>query len=72
MARAVIHRADGHVEDIPSKLVTRLRARDRVVIETAGGGGFGDPARRDAVSLQADMDNGKVSAGQAAKACRAD
>ena len=45
MAPAVIYRADGRIEKIPSKLVTQLRARDRVVIETAGGGGFGDPTR---------------------------
>lgn len=71
MARGIIHRADGRVEEIPSKLVTLLRARDRVVIETAGGGGFGDPARRDAGLVQADVDNGKVSAEQAQKAYRA-
>lgn len=71
MARAVIHRADGRVETIPSKIVTQLRARDRVVIETAGGGGFGDPTRRDAERVQTDIDNGKVSAEQAQKVWRA-
>jgi N-methylhydantoinase B len=71
MARAAIYRADGRVEDIPSKLVTLLRARDRIIIETAGGGGFGEPARRDAGLVQADVDNRKVSAEQAHKVYRA-
>ena len=70
MARGVIHRADGRTEEIPSKLVTQLRARDRVVIETAGGGGFGAPAMRDAKLVQADVDNGKVSTEQCEKAYR--
>ena len=65
MARAVIHRADGRVECIPSKLVTTLHSSDRVIIETAGGGGWGDPASRDATLVKTDVANGKVSAQQA-------
>ncbi len=61
MARAVIHRADGGEEVVPSKLVTTLRACDRVVMETAGGGGYGDPAARDPAKLRTDVEDGKVS-----------
>src|SRR5262249_53230211 len=61
MARSVIHRADGSIEAIPSKTVTLLRRSDRVVIETAGGGGFGDPLTRDRELVAADIANGKVS-----------
>jgi N-methylhydantoinase B/oxoprolinase/acetone carboxylase alpha subunit len=61
-ARSVIHRRDGTMEEIPSKIVTRLNKGDRVVIETAGGGGYGDPARRGAEARAADIANGKVSA----------
>jgi N-methylhydantoinase B/oxoprolinase/acetone carboxylase alpha subunit len=46
-AVSTIHRADGRTEVIRSKLVTTLAPGDRVVVETAGGGGWGDPARRD-------------------------
>jgi len=67
MARAVIHRADGSEEVVPSKLVTTLHAGDRVVMETAGGGGYGDPAAREREKLRADIEDGKVSA-EAAKA----
>ena len=61
MARTVIHRAGGAKEVVPSKLVTTLRAGDRVVFETAGGGGYGDPARRDPQKVRADLADGKIS-----------
>jgi N-methylhydantoinase B len=61
MARTVIHRRDGGEEVIPSKLVTTLHAGDRIVFETAGGGGYGDPARRTPEQLRADLANGKIS-----------
>ena len=62
MARTVIYRAGGGEEVVPSKLVTTLRVGDRVVFETAGGGGYGDPARRDAQKVRADLADGKISA----------
>lgn len=67
-ARAVstIHRADGSVETILSKCVTTLAPGDRVVVETAGGGGWGDPACRDAAAAAADVANGKVAAAERA------
>ena len=61
MARTVIHRSGGGEEVIPSKLVTTLHAGDRVVFETAGGGGYGDPARRTGEQLRADLADGKIS-----------
>ena len=61
MARTVIVRADGTTEVVPSKLVTQLRAGDRVIVETAGGGGFGAPRERDADSVTRDVANGKIS-----------
>ena len=45
----------------PSKLVTTLQAGDRVVMETAGGGGYGDPAARDPAKLRGDLADGKIS-----------
>ena len=61
MARTVIHRRDGSEEVVPSKLVTTLHAGERVVFETAGGGGYGDPARRDLAAVAADVADGKVT-----------
>jgi N-methylhydantoinase B/oxoprolinase/acetone carboxylase alpha subunit len=59
-AHSVIVRADGTEEVIPSKIVTRLMKGDRVVVQTAGGAGHGDPAKRDPASTEADVADGVV------------
>lgn len=64
-AHSVIHRADGSEEVIPSKIVTTLRPGDRLTVQTAGGGGYGDPARRAPERRAADIADGKVSAAAA-------
>jgi len=61
MSRAAIHRASGRIDEISSKATTTVSRGDRLVIETAGGGGFGDPAARAPESVAADVANGKVS-----------
>ena len=60
-AHSVIRRADGEEEVIPSKTLVRLQPGDRVEINTAGGGGYGDPAARRADRLAADLTGGKIS-----------
>ena len=62
-ARAItrILRANGAIEEIPSKIVTTLETGDRVIIESAGGGGWGPASERDPTLLEADIRNGKVS-----------
>jgi len=62
-ARSWITRRHGTTEVIASKLVTRLAPGDRLVIETAGAGGYGDPARRAAAAVKSDIADGKVSGG---------
>lgn len=61
-AESVILRADGSTETIPSKVVTRLMKGDRVILQTAGGAGYGDPALRSADATAADRADGKVPA----------
>jgi N-methylhydantoinase B len=61
-ARSWITRRDGTTEVIASKVVTRLAPGDRLVIETAGAGGYGDPTRRHAQAVIGDIADGKVSA----------
>lgn len=61
-AQSVIVRRDGTVEEIPSKVVTRLMAGDRVIVQTAGGAGYGDPQARDPTAVAADIADGKVGA----------
>jgi N-methylhydantoinase B/oxoprolinase/acetone carboxylase alpha subunit len=60
-AHSEIRRADGSVEEIPSKIVTTLHRGDRVVVETAGGGGYGAPGQRATLRVEDDVRNGKVS-----------
>ncbi len=61
-AMSVITRIDGSKETIPSKLVTTLHKGDRVLVETAGGGGYGDASRRAPDARAADVADGKVGA----------
>ena len=60
-AHSVIRRASGAEEIIPSKTLVRLQPGDRVEVNTAGGGGYGDPGARSADRLAADLAGGKVS-----------
>lgn len=61
MSRAIIYRADGRTEVIASKTLTTVSNGDRLVVETAGGGGFGAPSERPRELLEADIANRKVS-----------
>ena len=60
MARSTITRRDGREEVIPSKVVTWLAPGDRVIISTAGGGGYGPPAAREPDAVARDVADGKV------------
>jgi N-methylhydantoinase B len=45
--------------ELPSKISgVRLRAGDRIRLETSGGGGWGDPASRDEAARARDRDGG--------------
>jgi len=58
---STIIRASGNEEVIPSKRVTELTRNDRLVIKTAGGGGYGPPSKRSRERLLADILDGKIS-----------
>ena len=52
---------EAEAEDLPGKF-TRTTIRDTVIRhEQAGGGGFGDPLRRDLAAIAEDVRDGKVS-----------
>ena len=60
-AYSEIIRSSGQKEVIPSKIVTSLKENDRLIIETAGGGGYGSPSQRSHERILADVVDGKVS-----------
>jgi N-methylhydantoinase B len=60
-ACAAIRRVDGREEVIPSKMMTTLKRGDRIVIQTAGGGGSGPAGARDHRAVEIDIADGKVS-----------
>lgn len=60
-ARFTVERADGSLEHLPSKARVRFNRNDRLYIETSGGGGWGDPRKRDRESLERDVKDGLVS-----------
>jgi len=51
-------RANGEAHAIPAKTTVDLQPGDALVIHTAGGGGYGDPARRDPLAIERDRASG--------------
>ena len=47
--------------DLPGKGVVRIPAGERLIFETPGGGGFGNPAQRAPEALATDLEDGLVS-----------
>lgn len=58
----LVTRARGSVEEVPGKVNhLLLHSGDSVTFLTAGGGGYGDPALRDAAAIEKDLLGGYVS-----------
>lgn len=60
-ASLTVERANGKVETI-SKQRLQLSEGDRVISTTSGGGGYGDPRRRERSSVARDLEEGKITA----------
>ena len=56
----MIEFADGTTQEALKEAVM-LKAGDRVRIRTGGGGGYGDPRRRDRAKVRTDLARGYVS-----------
>ena len=59
---------DGEAEEKPSKFTADLPKGGVLRIETPGGGGFGDPAKRDPSRVRDDLEDGKITGPHAAGA----
>ena len=60
-------RADGSEESPPGKFLTTVRKGDVIRIQLAGGGGYGDPLRRDPARVLRDVCEGKVTIAKASE-----
>ncbi len=61
-SRHALVRADGTLQELPSKATNlEINADDLIVLETAGGGGYGDPHQRDSDDVLSDVMDGYVS-----------
>jgi N-methylhydantoinase B len=59
--RTRVFRADGTIEEVPSKQGFILNTGDRLEILTGGGGGWGDPLRRSVDRVAADLLDRKIT-----------
>ncbi|MDB5798681.1 MAG: hypothetical protein JWP36_2583 [Paucimonas sp.] len=59
-ASGVLLRANGEQVEIPSKIVTRMFKGDRLLVQTAGGAGWGEPGKRDPQAHKRDELDGKL------------
>ena len=64
-ARFTVNRADGTEEHLPSKARVRFYKKDRLYIQTSGGGG--NPLERDKKALKCDVKDGLISQERAEK-----
>jgi N-methylhydantoinase B len=61
-ARHALLRADGRLDQLPSKATNLvIGAGDTMILETAGGGGCGAPLDRDPTLVRQDLANGKIT-----------
>jgi N-methylhydantoinase B len=64
-SRFVIHLGAKEERETPASGRYELRAGERFLLQSAGGGGYGDPKKRDRTSLKRDIAEGYVSAASA-------
>jgi N-methylhydantoinase B len=66
-ARFVIRLGTAQEHATPSSGRYEMQAGERFLLQSAGGGGYGDPRERDAAVLSRDIAEGYLSAGGAKK-----
>ncbi len=65
-ARYLLVTREGRVVELPPLAAVKLRPGDRLRVETPGGGGYGDPCSRPRELIESDVEEGKLTADQAA------
>lgn len=64
-SRAVVHRADGSDDVLPSKTMVRLGTGDRLRVLICGGGGYDDPLQRPVTDVLEDVRDKRITAAAA-------
>ena len=64
-SKAWIETPQGEAQILPSKVTTLLPPGTKIVLQTAGAGGYGDPFRRDPMSVATDVAEGFITATRA-------
>ena len=63
----VIVSKDGKRRRLPSKITTTVNRGDKIIVKTPGGGGWGDPRKRDREAVERDVLEGFISRKKAAQ-----
>jgi N-methylhydantoinase B len=63
-----IESPQGEIQTLPSKVTTALPPGTKIVLQTAGAGGYGDPFKRDPISVATDVAEGFITAARARQA----
>ncbi|HIP66201.1 MAG TPA: hydantoinase B/oxoprolinase family protein [Pyrodictium sp.] len=69
-ARYIVVRSNGVVEELPPIASVELAPGERLIVETPGGGGYGDPCERPEHLIREDVDEGKVQLEEIVKILR--
>jgi N-methylhydantoinase B len=64
-SRFLVHLGTAEEKETPASGRYELRAGERFLLQSAGGGGYGDPGKRDRAALERDLAEGYVSAASA-------
>jgi N-methylhydantoinase B len=67
-SRTWIETPEGEIQSLPSKITTSLLPNTKVVLQTAGAGGYGDPFERDPAKVAKDVAEGFISPARAREA----
>ena len=60
-ADCIVTSADGSKKQLPSKITTTLQKGDLLKVITPGGGGWGDPEKRDKTKIEEEIKDGLIS-----------
>lgn len=52
---------DGKMREMPTKITLEVKPKEKIIVSTAGGGGWGDPKERDPKEVEEDLRSGLIT-----------